>query len=109
MTLSRSMLYVLAVLGYLGFIAGAKSLATSPLRVMDVDGSVVLPPSLQTVLYLGDRYLAANVESMRVLATGGDLNNTQSDYFQRLHTGVALLNPCHELMSNLFFQSRSGR
>lgn len=96
MKLTRPALWLLAVLGYLGFIAGAKNLATSPLRVTDIEGSVVLPPTLQTVLYLGDRYLAANIESMRVLATGGDLNNTQSDYFQRLHTGVALLNPCHE-------------
>lgn len=96
MKLTRTMLGTVAILAYLGFITGAKNLASSPLRMTDVEGSVVLPPTLQAVLYLGDKYLAANIESMRVLATGGDLNHIQSDYFQRLHTGVALLNPCHE-------------
>jgi hypothetical protein len=87
---------LLVVVAYGVFIAGAKSLSGSPLRTEGIEGSVVLPPHLQTILYMGDRYLAANVESMRVLATGGDLTGMHSDYYHRLHQVVSLLNPCHE-------------
>ena len=63
---------------------------------MEVPGSVVLPAPLQTALYLGDRYLAANVEATRVLVTGGPVQGIAQDYFDRLHQTVAVLNPCHE-------------
>ena len=40
--------------------------------------------------------MAANVESARVLATGGPATGIAQDYFDRLHQTVAVLNPCHE-------------
>ena len=83
-----------AALAYLLFAIAAKNLSSSPMRVDEVPGSVVLPPQLQAVLYLGDRYLAANIESTRVLATGGE--GVLTDYYHRLHQAVSLLNPCHE-------------
>lgn len=58
--------------------------------------SAVLPPPLQVFLYLGDRYLAANVELTRVLMTGGELTGVQQDVYHRLHSAVATFNPCHE-------------
>jgi hypothetical protein len=85
-----------ALCAYIAFVAGARLIGTRGVAVTDAMDSVVLPPSLQTVLYLGDRYLAANVESTRVLATGGDLTGARNDYFHRLHLAVADLNPCHE-------------
>lgn len=88
--------WLLALLAYLVFIAAAKNIASTPDGMSDTGGSVVLPPPLQTVLYLGDRYLAANIESSRVLATGGDLKGEQADYYHRLHPVIAQLNPCHE-------------
>jgi hypothetical protein len=56
-------------LSYLLFLFGAKNFSVP--RTEDMPGSVVLPPALQSVLYLGDPYLAANVEATRVLMTGG--------------------------------------
>ena len=51
----RAALVGLAVMAYFGFMAGAKNLASTPMPVDNVQGSVVLPPTLQTVLYMGDR------------------------------------------------------
>jgi hypothetical protein len=97
MTLNhRILLLMLAVVAYCAFVAGSKNLAATPMKADDVQGSVVLPPTLQTVLYMGDRYLAANIDSSRVLAIGGDTSSIYSDYYHRLHEGVSLLNPCHE-------------
>lgn len=96
MALHRMVLPAILVVAYVLFVLSAKSLSTTHLRASEVDGSVVLPPILQTALYLGDRYLAANIESMRVLATGGDLTGSYTDYYHRLHRGVSMLNPCHE-------------
>ena len=92
----RAAMVGFAVIAYFGFMVGAKNLASKPMPVDDIQGSVVLPPTLQTVLYLGDRYLAANIESMRVLSTGGDVSGAYSDYYHRLHLAVSLLNPCQE-------------
>jgi hypothetical protein len=96
MKLGRPTLFLAAALAYLAFVGAAKNIASSPMRVDEVEGSVVMPPALQTVLYFGDPYLAANIESNRVLATGGDLKGIRTDYYHRLHQGVSLLNPCHE-------------
>ncbi len=92
--MSRTLGTVLAILAYLVFIVGAKNFA--PTHSDEVPGSVVLPPALQTILYLGDPYLAANVEETRVLMTGGAVEGIAQDYYDRLHQAVAVLNPCHE-------------
>jgi hypothetical protein len=81
-------------LSYLLFLFGAKNFSVP--RTEDMPGSVVLPPALQSVLYLGDPYLAANVEATRVLMTGGPVEGIAQDYYDRLHQAVAILNPCHE-------------
>ncbi|HEX5392698.1 MAG TPA: hypothetical protein VFW68_05450 [Rhodocyclaceae bacterium] len=47
-------------------------------------------------MYLGDPYLAANVEATRVLITGGPVEGIELDYYRRLHQTTAVLNPCHE-------------
>lgn len=86
----------LLLLAYLVFLAGARNVAAPSLRPVEVAGSVVLPAPLQTLLYLGDPYLAANVEADRVLITGGPVEGIALDYFERLHLTIALLNPCQE-------------
>jgi len=48
------------------------------------------------MMYLGDRYLAANIEATRVLTTGGPAAGIAQDYYERLHLAVSELNPCHE-------------
>lgn len=84
----------LLLVSYLLFLFGAKNLSAP--RTEEMPGSVVLPPALQSVLYLGDTYLAANVEATRVLMTGGPVEGIAQDYYDRLHQAVAILNPCHE-------------
>ena len=96
MTLRRIALLCLALGAYLLFLVGAKEVSSSRIRADELPGSVVMPPTLQAVLYFGDRYLAANVESARVLATGEDASGMLTDYYHRLHQVVSALNPCHE-------------
>lgn len=61
---------------------------------------VVLPAPVQVVLYAGDRFLAANVESIRAAASGMGLagsSDARSQGFRlRTHRTVSRLNPCHE-------------
>jgi hypothetical protein len=86
----------LLFLAYLLFAVGARNVAPPTLAATEVPGSVVLPAPMQVALYMGDRYLAANVEATRVLMTGGPVQGIAQDYFDRLHQTVAVLNPCHE-------------
>lgn len=94
--MSRFGRWPLAVLAYLLFAVATKNIVSQPPRMVEMEGSVVLPPALQTVLYFGDPYLAANIEATRILATGGDLKGVFADYYNRLHPTIAQLNPCHE-------------
>lgn len=57
---------------------------------------VVLPAPIQVVLYAGDRYLAANVESVRAAASGLPLQGHEGSFRLRTHRAVSRLNPCHE-------------
>lgn len=87
---------LLAVLAYAVFAMATRNIVSQPVAMNGMEGSVVLPPSLQTVLYFGDPFLAANIESARILATGGELKGVSADYYHRLHPVIAQLNPCHE-------------
>ncbi|MDH0121437.1 hypothetical protein [Stutzerimonas stutzeri] len=57
---------------------------------------VVIPAPLLVVLHGGDRFLAADLETMRLSATGMDDRGLDTDYLVRAQREVALLNPCHE-------------
>lgn len=48
----------------------------------------------QIILYAGDRFLAANIESIR--ATASVSTTGTNDFIVRSHKGVSRLNPCHE-------------
>lgn len=63
---------------------------------VDNGPQVVVPASVQVLLYGGDRFLAASVESVRAAASGRDLEASQGSYRLRAHRVVAQLNPCHE-------------
>lgn len=60
------------------------------------EGGVVLPPALQRIIYGGDSYLAANIESARILLSGEPDREEYLDFFARLYRTIATLNPCHE-------------
>lgn len=60
---------------------------------------VVVPPALQAILVGGDRFLAADIEAIRALATLNDAPDASSDnlsFAVRSRDAVARLNPCHE-------------
>lgn len=57
---------------------------------------VVIPAPLLVALHGGDRYLAANFETMRLSATSMDDRGVDTGYLVRAQREVARLNPCHE-------------
>lgn len=57
---------------------------------------VVIPAPLLVALHGGDRFLAADLETMRLAATGMDDRGVDTGYLVRAQREVARLNPCHE-------------
>ncbi|ALN20680.1 hypothetical protein [Ectopseudomonas mendocina] len=57
---------------------------------------VVISAPVLLVLFGGDRFLAANLEVMRLAATGVDWGQVDTGYLVRAQKEVAELNPCHE-------------
>ncbi|MBS1198869.1 MAG: hypothetical protein H6R18_2654 [Proteobacteria bacterium] len=70
--------------------------AAIPMEVFD---RVVIPAQLQLLLAGGDRFLAANMENIRALASPSDSPEAAADnmlFVVRARGAVAKLNPCHE-------------
>lgn len=61
-----------------------------------IEGRVVIAAPVLLVLFGGDRFLAANLETMRLAATGVDWGQADTGYLTRAQQEVAELNPCHE-------------
>jgi hypothetical protein len=59
-------------------------------------GRVVIPAPLLVLLNGGDRFLAADLETMRLSATGTDERGVDTGYLIRAQKEVSRLNPCHE-------------
>lgn len=61
---------------------------------------VVIAAPIQVLMFGGDRFLAANLETIRISATAVDIPpesvNHAGSYLVRAHSTVAQLNPCHE-------------
>lgn len=57
---------------------------------------VVIAAPVLVALHGGDRFLAANLETIRLSATGIDDGQADISYLLRAHKLVADLNPCHE-------------
>lgn len=57
---------------------------------------VVVPAPLLVALHGGDRFLAADLETMRLAASGIDERGIDTGYLIRAQREVARLNPCHE-------------
>ena len=66
-----------------------------------IEDRVVISAPILTALYAGDRFLAANLETIRLAATGIDMGKADTYYLLRAHKVVADLNPCHE--NNYYF------
>ena len=86
---------------YLSFVLFTNSVTQVNLRsnVGSIDRVVVSAP-VQVLMAAGDRFLAANLESMRLAATGMDINpltgSVDGRYLLRAHDVVTRLNACHE-------------
>lgn len=88
---------LLALLGFAVFTAASQWRAHTPAPDMSmIEGRVVIAAPVLLVLFGGDRFLAANLETMRLAATGMDLGQADTGYLVRAQQEVAKLNPCHE-------------
>lgn len=72
---------------------GQQSVSATTTQLAD---RVVVSAPILLVLFAGDRYLAANLETMRLAATGMSHGRANADYLIRAQRVVAELNPCHE-------------
>ena len=88
---------LLALLGFGVFSAASQWRAHTPAPAVPVvEGRVVIAAPVLLVLFGGDRFLAANLETMRLAATGVDWGQADTGYLIRAQQVVAELNPCHE-------------
>lgn len=88
---------LLALLGFGAFFAASQWRAHTPAPLAPmVEGRVVIAAPVLLVLFGGDRFLAANLEAMRLAATGVNWGQADTGYLIRAQQVVAELNPCHE-------------
>lgn len=87
-----------ALLAFALFVASNFWRAQQPQSQMQpqVEGRVVIAAPIVLALYAGDRFLAANLETMRLAITGMGNGRTDAAYLVRAQRVVAELNPCHE-------------
>ena len=88
---------VLSLVGFGVFIGASQWRAQTPLPADPaIEGRVVIAAPVLLVLFGGDRFMAANLETMRLAATGVDFGQVDTSYLIRAQHEVARLNPCHE-------------
>ena len=94
---SNMAIILAALLGVLIYLAGVSRVSKTPL-VMDAETmEVALPPELQVFLAMGDRYLAANIETFRALVlTINERDKTTLRVLSEVQMGASTLNPAHE-------------
>ncbi len=88
----------LALLGFSIFTGIAFWRTQQPLSIerVRVQDRVVISAPILLALYGGDRFLAANLEVIRLAATGMDDGLSDTGYLVRAQQVVAQLNACHE-------------
>jgi hypothetical protein len=95
---SRYVPLLLALLGFVAFAVIAFWRAQQPLpyEQPQVQDRVVIAAPILLALYGGDRFLAADLEAMRLAATGMQDGQSDTNYLIRAQQVVAQLNACHE-------------
>lgn len=88
----------LAVFCFVLFVGGVQVRGQQKVVIVSEDalGRVVISAPVLVALHGGDPFLAANLESMRLAATGVDEGVVDSGYLVRAQRVVSELNPCHE-------------
>lgn len=97
MLLRKNLYLLFAFIGY--FIFLSVSQINNRAVALDspvVGGRVVIAAPLLLVLFGGDRFLAANMEVMRLAATGVKLEGADTGYLVRAQREISVLNPCNE-------------
>lgn len=89
---------VYTLLGFTGFLLLTlwRSGQVAGPEVLPTHDRVVISAPVLTGIFGGDRFLAANLETIRLSATGIEGGRADSFYILRAHKVVAELNPCHE-------------
>lgn len=89
---------LLALIGFAVFASIAFWRAQQPLsrEQPQVQDRVVIAAPILLALYGGDRFLAADLETMRLAATGMQDGQSDTNYLIRAQQVVAQLNGCHE-------------
>ena len=95
---SRYVSLSFALLGFVAFagIAFWRAQQSLPLEQPQVQDRVVIAAPILLALYGGDRFLAADLEAMRLAATGMQEGQSDTNYLIRAQRVVAQLNACHE-------------
>lgn len=99
----RLLLLVIALFGAFIGVVHQTPRDVRPTHV--ASGRVVLPWTVQVLLYGGDRYLAADLEAIRISTTSIEIGTVDVDYVLRAQREISVLNPCHEdvfYLSNAF-------
>lgn len=95
---TRSFSLLFALVGFALFAAAVLWRSGQPIVFRDVavEDRVVVSAPVLTALYGGDRFLAANMEAIRLSATAVDQGQADIHYLVRAQVVVAQLNACHE-------------
>jgi len=96
--MSKILSLLTALVGFALFTCIETRRAQQPILITPqvVTDRVVIPAPLLVALYGGDRFLAANLEAIRLTATGMDYRGVDTNYLIRAQREVARLNACHE-------------
>lgn len=92
---SHPLAFTLLAIGIF-FLAISQRAPVSGALVEIPGGKIVISAPVQLIMYAGDRFLAANLETMRVAAIGPAEEEVLAGYRIRAHDLVSQLNPCHE-------------
>jgi hypothetical protein len=100
---SRYVPLLLALLAFVAFVSIAfwRAQQQLPLEQPQVRDRIVIAAPILLMLYGGDRFLAADLETMRLAATGMEDGQSDTSYLVRAQRVVAQLNACHE--DNYYF------
>jgi hypothetical protein len=84
---------IITLLAAISFWTATATHHGDPVQHAERATAVVIPEPLQVLLYGGDRFLAANIETVRATAAATE---TEAQGFRLLaHTAASRLNPCH--------------
>lgn len=93
----RFLTLLLAFVAFAAFSVATQWRGEQPAQATPaIEGRVVIAAPVLLLLFGGDQFLAANLETIRLAATGADDGAADVGYLMRAQQVVAELNACHE-------------